>query len=322
MNYYTSASAVLCAAMVAASYSQAGTNATIITYQPVEPAPVAAVPTAIVDAPVKPFQATLSAGYATKYTSRGLAFQNSGSDNVVPVEFQGKYNVNEKCAVIAGVKYIWMTANGLDHGRANTGVSDEGSAYLGGEHRWNDHLTTSLCYAFVNGGIPGSMNVHTVGNANNSSFIFNSGKPEEHSFVANFRYDFDKSHKGWFVNSNIRYAFRWMSGWWIANTVGYTYEMSSKASLVVSGTWNVTANYFDCSSLNANGTQGISLDLAIPCKVSPNVTVTPFASALWLGDGGIAANHRGATDRMSYREQTKVFRNFTPVFGVGMTYAF
>ena len=35
---------------------------------------------------VKALSTQLGTGYATKYISRGLAFQNSGSDNTIPLE--------------------------------------------------------------------------------------------------------------------------------------------------------------------------------------------------------------------------------------------
>lgn len=320
MNYYSLAKTLICTAMVTGGTAYAGTNATIVTYQSPQPVSKLLVPVTP-KAGTNPFQGSVSVGYATKYTSRGLAFKDSGSDNVIPVELLGKYQINDKCAAIAGIKYVWMTANRFDHGRANTGVTDEGSAFIGGEHKWNDKLTTSLYYSFVNGGIPGSLNDYGA-RKDSSGFIFNSSKLEEHSVVANIHYDFDKAENGWFVNSNVRYTFRWMSGWWFANTLGYQYEMTPQMSLVVSGTWNATAGYFAGSSLNANGTQGISLDVALPLKTTQNVTVRPFVSALWLGNGGMAANHRGATERKPYHKVTQVYRNFTPVFGVNAMYSF
>lgn len=76
-----------------------------------------------------------------------------------------------------------------------------------------------------------------------------------------------------------------MSGWWFTNTLGYKYNFNRSTSLVVSGTWNATAGYFDRNSLNANGTQGISLTVAVPFKAMERLIVTPFAGTVWLGNG-------------------------------------
>ena len=65
----------------------------------------------------RPFSATVGTGYATKYVSRGLAFQQSGSDHVVPVEAVGAYDLNSKYSILAGLKYQWLTQNNLDHDR-------------------------------------------------------------------------------------------------------------------------------------------------------------------------------------------------------------
>ncbi len=50
--------------------------------------------------------------------------------------------------------------------------------------------------------------------------------------------------------------------------------------------------------------------------------MTPFVGTVWLGNGGLAANHRGASARFPYREPSKVYRNFTFVAGVGVAYTF
>lgn len=43
----------------------------------------------------KTFSAQLGAGYATKYISRGLAFQNSASDHVIPLEAVGRLSIEQ-----------------------------------------------------------------------------------------------------------------------------------------------------------------------------------------------------------------------------------
>lgn len=96
-----------------------------------------------------PFSALLGTGYATKYVSRGLAFQQSGSDHVVPVEAIGAYDLNKKYSILAGVKYQWLTQNDLTHN--STGISDEATALLGVSRKFSDYTMASLGYQFVNG---------------------------------------------------------------------------------------------------------------------------------------------------------------------------
>ena len=268
--------------------------------------------------PDKPFSALLSTGYATKYVSRGLAFQQSGSDHVVPVEALGSYNLNKKYSILAGVKYQWLTQNDLTHD--STGISDEGSALLGVSRKFSDYTMASLSYQFVNGGLPGMLNIHK-GNATGFP-AFEHGRAEEHSFVLDIHHDFGKGLENFFWDCRVQYTFRWMSGWWFTNTLGYKHDINPSTSLVVAGTWNASSGYFERDSLNANGTQGISLTVAVPFKAVDRVVLTPFVSTVWLGNGGMAANHRGPSDRFPWRTPSKVYRNFTFVAGVGVSYSF
>lgn len=268
--------------------------------------------------PNKPFSALLSTGYATKYVSRGLAFQQSGSDHVVPVEAIGAYKLNKKYALVGGLKYQWLTQNDFTHD--STGISDEGSALLGVSRKFSDYTMASLSYQFVNGGLPGMLNIHK---GETSGFpAFEHGRAEEHSFVLDIHHDFGKGLENFFWDCRVQYTFRWMSGWWFTNTLGYKYDFNPSTSLVIAGTWNASAGYFDRNSLNANGTQGISLTVSVPFKAADRVVLTPFASTVWLGNGGMAANHRGPSDRFPWRTPSKVYRNFTFVAGVGVSYSF
>lgn len=268
--------------------------------------------------PSKPFSALIGAGYSTKYVSRGLAFQKSGSDHVVPVEAVGAYSLNQKYAILGGIKYQWLTQNDLTHD--STGISDEATALLGVSRKFSDYTMASLSYQFVNGGLPGSLNIHK---GESPSFpVFHHGHSEEHSFVLDIHHDFGKGLENFFWDCRVQYTFRWMSGWWFANTLGYKYDFNRSSSLIVAATWNASAGYFDRNSLNANGTQGISLTVAAPFKAAGRLVLTPFISTVWLGNGGMAANRRGASERFMWRTPSKIYRNFTFVAGMGLSYSF
>lgn len=267
----------------------------------------------------KSFTSQFNTGYATKYVSRGLAFQNGGSDHVVPLEYLGSYALNKKISLIGGFQYQWLTQNNFTHG--DTGISDEASLLLGASRQFSKWTTASLSYQFVNGGLPGSLNVHK-GQSRDFPPFFEHSRTEEHSIVLDFHHEFGKGLEGWFWNSRVQYTVQWMPGWWFTNTLGYKYDYNKSVSAIFSGTWNATAGYFDRDSLNANGSQGFSLDVTVPCKVTRHLTVSPFASTVWLGNGGMAANRRGVSDRFPTRATTKVYRNFTFVAGVGLSYTF
>ena len=261
----------------------------------------------------------LGTGYATKYVSRGLAFQQSGSDHVVPVEAIGAYDLNKKYSILAGVKYQWLTQNDLTHN--STGISDEATALLGVSRKFSDYTMASLGYQFVNGGLPGLMNVH-LGQTSSDFPAFEHSRSEEHSFVLDIHHDFGKGLENFFWDCRVQYTFRWMSGWWFTNTLGYKYDFNPSSSLIVAGTWNASAGYFDRDSLNANGTQGISVTVAVPFKAVDRLVLTPFVSTVWLGNGGMAGNYRGPSDRFPSRIPARIYRNFTFVAGLGLTYSF
>ena len=105
----------------------------------------------------KTFSAQLGAGYATKYISRGLAFQNSASDHVIPLEAVGAYQLNNQYSLIGGLKYQWLTDNGLEHN--DSGICDEGSAILGVSRKFGIQATT-----------PASLLSATTGRKNTASF--------------------------------------------------------------------------------------------------------------------------------------------------------
>lgn len=91
---------------------------------------------------VKALSTQLGTGYATKYISRGLAFQNSGSDNTIPLEIVSSYKMNSKYSLFAGLKYQWLTDNGLDHDKS--GICDEGTGILGVSRKFGKSTTAAF----------------------------------------------------------------------------------------------------------------------------------------------------------------------------------
>ncbi len=106
---------------------------------------------------------------------------------MVPVEAIGAYDLNKKYSILAGVKYQWLTQNDLTHN--STGISDEATALLGVSRKFSDYTMASLGYQFVNGGLPGLMNVH-LGQTSSDFPAFEHSRSEEHSFVLDIHHDF------------------------------------------------------------------------------------------------------------------------------------
>ncbi len=260
----------------------------------------------------KQLSTTLGIGYDTKFVSRGLAFRDADTDNVIPVEITAAYKLNDHYTLLGGLKYQWLTANHLTH-NDHSGFCDEGTGILGIARTFGT-TTFAASYQFVHGGVAGSLNGHMKGDHNHNFPAFDHNRPEEHSFVLDVHHEFTgNGMKNFFWDSRIQYAFRWQEGWWFANTLGYKHEINEKTDIVAAATWNATIGYFDRYTEQANGTQGLSLTVKVPYRPDDKVTVTPFVGLHWLGNGGQTANKYG---------NGQVYRNFTFNVGVGVSYSF
>ncbi len=261
---------------------------------------------------VKDLSISAGLGYETKYVSRGMAFADADTDNIIPLEAIAVYGLTNNYTLLGGLKYQWMTANHLTHNN-HTGYCDEGTGIFGIARTFNN-TTLAFSYQFVHGGIGGFLNGHRRDGHPTSIPAFDHNRPEEHSFVFDVHHEFSAHGlKNFFFDSRIQYTFQWQEGWWFTNSFGYKHTVNDKLSLIGAATWNATMGYFDRYTDQVNGTQAISLTLKAPYRVNDNLTLTPFCGMHWLGNGGISANKRQAGD---------VYRNFTINVGVGATYNF
>lgn len=303
---------VAVAAMGSSAFAGAvGSSAVQGKYEPLAPAVVATpAPKTVMETP-KRFSGDVSLGYTSHYSYRGLSMQNAGDDNVIPLVVNLEYALNDKYSILLGGSYTKMVENGMDY---ETGVCSEDSAtaYLGVRRDWGKGLKTTLGYEWMNGGM---LALYHPQRLNTGGLFFNSERGEQHAFNFDVDYDFSElGLKGVFWKSRVTYVAQWEQGFWFTNSLGYKYDLCPRAQAIIYGSWDATAEYFDTGlGLNTNGTQGVSLNLEIPSKVCENVTVTPFVRCLWLGDAGIAANKRN---------HEQVYRNFTVLGGVSVTYSF
>ncbi len=248
-------------------------------------------------------------GYASKYASRGLVLQDADTDNVFPMQAVGQFALCKKNALVGGISYTRFASNDSAIKNPKGSLSDEGSGIIEFAHHFSDRTVLAAGYQFVHGGLPGSFNYHGKGEQRDFP-MFDSNRSEEHSFVVDFHHEFCN---GFFWDSRVQYVVRWTDGWWFANTIGYKRQLCEKAELVASATWHASVNYFDSHLANSNGTQGYSLQLAVPTMVAEHVRVTPYVGVNFIGNGAEAANDKAGTD---------IYRDVTFVAGVGASYVF
>lgn len=304
---------VAVAAMGSSAFAGAvGTSPAQGKYESLKPATVAnPAPKTVIETPNR-FSGDITLGYSSHYTYRGLAVYGGGNDNVIPLLVNLEYALNDNYSIIVGGSYSKIAKNAWDYNSEKGCLNDESSAYIGVKRDWGKGLTTSLSYEWMNGGL---MDLFHPERSSSGRWVFHSTPAEQHSINFDVDYDFSEiGLKGMFWKSEVMYTAQWRHGFWFANSLGYKYDLCPKAQAVIYGKWDATAGYFDSAlGLNTNGSQGVSLNLDIPSKVCKNVTVTPFVRCLWLANGGLAANKRN---------EDQVYRNFSVVGGMSVTYSF
>lgn len=288
-----------------------GSSAVQGKYEPIEPAVVATPAPKTVVETAKRFSGDVSLGYTSHYSYRGLSMDMAGDDNVIPLNVNLEYALNDKYSIVLGGSYTKVIENGMDYETGDC-TQDSATAYLGVKRDWGKGLKTTLSYGWMNGGM---LDLFYPQREATGTWAYNSTRAEQHSLDFDLDYDFSEiGLKGVFWKSQVSYVVQWEQGFWFANSLGYKYDLCPKAQAVIYGRWDATAEYFNAGmGYNTNGTQGVSLNLEIPSQVCKNVTVTPFVRCLWLGDAGIAANKRN---------NEQVYRNFTVLGGVSVTYSF
>lgn len=259
------------------------------------------------------FHGDIGLGYDTKYISRGLAVSDSASsDNSVSFQGMGQYTLSDYSAIVGGLRYDWLAGKGFHHYEDGHLLCDEGTALLQYAGRLESGSIFALGYQFVHGGLPGRTNYHNNDGETRDFPFFDSSRPEEHSVVLDFHHEFSKCFNGFYWNSRVQYAFRWVEGWWFINTLGCRRRICERASIVAEASWTASAGYYDSHTWNSNGTQGYQLSLALPYQASEHVILSPFIGAVFIGNGAQAANDR----------RSDLYRDFSFVAGVSVHYQF
>lgn len=255
---------------------------------------------------------SITLDYSTKYTSRGLAMKNSHTDHVISPEVTGFYRLTEKGVLAMGASYEWLPSKGLRHRRHNTPICDELSLLVQYAHYFNERTVLAGGYQLIHGGLPGHFNPH-VRSGHRDFPLFDSTRPEEHSLVVDFHHKFSGRAEGFFWHTRAQYSFRWVTGWWFYNTLGYRHKLTEDCELVATASWTASLDYFDRHHMNTNGTQGWVLGLAMPIHLTRHMQLEPHISCIIAGNGANAAHDRWHGD---------LYRNGTVVAGAALRWNF
>lgn len=123
----------------------------------------------------------ISAGYSTKYISRGLAMEDSRTNNIGDFEAVFQYNLPENNALLVGGKYRWFARNGTKHSempdkealkayvkewlnnpgyreyKLDESMCDEATFTVQFAHYFSERIMLAAGYEFVHGGLPGRL---------------------------------------------------------------------------------------------------------------------------------------------------------------------
>lgn len=256
---------------------------------------------------------SLQAGYQTNYTYRGLVASRSllGGDGVIPAALDLRYAIDPSTAVLGNVSYNTILSGHKIMGMEGSNFENEADLTLALEKKLCKYvkgLKVTGGYNLTHGGLEGAFAKHMESKA--------------HSVTQELFVNAQQAlGKHFYAGMTINYSFQGMTGWWYQPYVGYKTAICPYSDLDITAGWTATSSYFNASkyedvSLNANGSQAWFIKAAIDAKVAKNLSIVPFVSFNWLGNGSLKANrgHEEASD-MPYK-------NFGVVAGAQVVYKF
>lgn len=283
------------------------------------PAKIVAPPMMPVAQP-SPLSGSVYAGYASNYTCRGIVASHSlvEGDGVIPVGVNLNYKVNDADSIVGAASYTSLISGHHAFGIRGISFENEANFNLGWKNDGGlmKNLSTTVGWNLIHGGLLGNMAKY------NYSEITRDGVGRRHAhsvaqeFYLNLNYDICKS---WFAGITTSYGFQGMTGWWFQPYVGYKATLCSAADLVLSGGMSATSGYFDSKSVfMTNGSQAWWVRADLPIKLGmENLSLVPFVSFNWLGNGGMKANKT-----LNRAVELKPFKNFGVVAGANLVYSF
>ena len=250
----------------------------------------------------KRLSGSLSAGYATNYTCRGLV----ASHSLVQGDSAEKFDLSLSYDI--GRKGFFTIEN-------NTGytVLSSGHKLFGAPANFENELTTatsvkytrkylnaSIGHQYTHGGLLGAIAKHAHGQAAssvNELFVTIAATPL----------------KCLEIGVKTSYAFEGLHGWWFEPYIKNTFTLvgtcdAPKLQSVLTLGLTATSNFFNSYDTNDNGVQAIWIEAALPWHITKSLVLTPGVSFNWLGCG--AVNNGGA------------YRNQGIVGSVSVSYSF
>lgn len=282
----------------------AGTKPVVAAPQPVAPAPV----TATAECPVT---GKVAVGYATNYTYRGLVASHAAvqGDSIIPVSAEAAYALNKSDSILAAISYDSIVSGHSVFGDDNEDFKNEFNLTLAYEKKLCQYvkgLSVTGGYNFTHGGFEGYLAKYVEKNGTGHSYT--------HELFVNVNQKFSN---GLYTGITVNYSFAGVTGWWYQPYVGIEKALCDAATLDVKAGWTLTSSYFDnkIGDRWANGTQAVFIKTSVDTKVADNLSVVPFVSFNWAGNGALKGQ-RGVDGN------GKDIRNFGVVAGASLVYKF
>ncbi len=275
------------------------------------PAPMTATTCAPACQPAKvcKLSGSLQAGYQTNYTYRGLVASHGAvqGDSVIPAALDLRYAVDPSLTVLGNVSYDTLLSGHKAFGEEGLNFENEANLTLAVEKKLCKYvkgLKVTGGYNLTHGGLEG--------------FVAKHNEDKAHSVTQELFVNAEqKIWKGLYGGLTVNYSFQGATGWWYQPYIGYKMDMCPYSTLDLTAGWTGTSSYFNSDSVlsNANGSQAWFVKAAVEAKLSERVSLTPFVSFNWLGNGAMKAN-KGVP--AGY----KPYKNFGVVAGASLVYKF
>lgn len=282
------------------------------------PVTVAATPCTPACKPAQPCKLTgsLQAGYQSNYTYRGLVASHSvlGGDSVIPAALDLRYAIDPSMAILGNISYDTILSGHKVFGVEGANFENESNLTIALEKKLCKYvkgLKVTGGYNLTHGGLEGVFAKHWEDNA--------------HSVTQELFVNAEQAiGKHFYAGVTVNYSFQGMTGWWYQPYVGYRAALCPCSDLDITAGWTATSSYFSANKYNtedfslvtnANGSQAWFIKAAVDAKVMKNLSIVPFVSFNWIGNGALKAN-RGID------AGDKAYKNFGVVAGAQVVYKF
>lgn len=246
---------------------------------------------------------SLTAGYATNYTCRGIVASHAlvQGDSAEHVALDLTYDVGREGFFTLENHTAYTVISSGHKFMGQPGVNFENEFVVETSLRYTrKYAFASVGHQFTHGGLLGCMVKHGLGNGSsalNEAFVTVGVTP-----------------LSWLeVGAKASYGFDGMKGWWFEPyvkgswTVVGTYDAPTLDIVAMAGVTVTTGNFGEYDA-HTDGVQSWWIAAALPWHITESLVLTPIVSFNWLGEG---AMHTG-----------NLYRNHAIVGSVNATYIF